>query len=59
MSRPYLVSELANTSASRQSSDDQHPMPPYSGEDDQSSSETPSRPKRAQVKNACINCQKA
>ncbi|KAJ2763614.1 hypothetical protein IWQ57_005511, partial [Coemansia nantahalensis] len=30
-----------------------------SGEEGRSSSETPTRAKRAQVKNACVNCQKA
>ncbi|KAJ1861838.1 hypothetical protein LPJ78_005088 [Coemansia sp. RSA 989] len=50
--------ELVDTSGG-QTSQDQRLRPPHSGEEGQSSSDAPLRPKRAQVKNACVNCQRA
>ncbi|KAJ2296004.1 hypothetical protein IWW55_005252 [Coemansia sp. RSA 2706] len=58
-SHAYLPPDAADTLAGRQSSDDQRLRAPNSGEEGRSSSEALSRPKRAQVKNACVNCQKA
>ncbi|KAJ2850507.1 hypothetical protein IWW36_001823 [Coemansia brasiliensis] len=59
-SRPHSAAEIIDTSGGQTSPQDQRLRPPYSGgEEGQSSSDAPLRPKRAQVKNACVNCQRA